>query len=56
RITCQCPVGQNSLRKKVDDIITDIEDTFPNARKNIAHAVQTYGSNKSATMSRPPRP
>jgi tRNA 2-thiocytidine biosynthesis protein TtcA len=47
RITCQCPVGQNSLRKKVDDIITDIEDTFPNARKNIAHAVQTYGSSKA---------
>jgi tRNA(Ile)-lysidine synthetase-like protein len=48
RIMCRCPVGQNSMRKRVDNLLEDIETLFPNARENIAQAGFTYGSNKAA--------
>jgi len=48
RITCQCPVGQDSHRKKVDAFIRDVERFFPNARTNLAKAGLLYGSNKAA--------
>lgn len=47
RITCQCPVGQNSMRKKVDGLISHIEEFFPNARENLAQASRNYGSDKA---------
>ncbi|MCE5293490.1 MAG: tRNA 2-thiocytidine biosynthesis TtcA family protein [Chlamydiales bacterium] len=47
RITCRCPVGQNSVRKKTDALINDIETLFPNARSNIASAGLIYGSQKA---------
>lgn len=47
RITCRCPVGQNSVRKKTDALIDDIETLFPNARSNIASAGLIYGSKKA---------
>lgn len=47
RITCQCPVGQNSMRKKVDQLLTEIEELYPNARANIANAGLKYGSKKA---------
>lgn len=47
RITCRCPVGQNSVRKKTDALINDIETLFPNARSNIASAGLIYGSKKA---------
>lgn len=47
RITCRCPVGQNSVRKKTDALINDIEALFPNARSNIASAGLIYGSQKA---------
>lgn len=47
RITCGCPVGQNSLRKKVDRLLNELEEVFPNARTNIAQAGLVYGSNKA---------
>jgi tRNA 2-thiocytidine biosynthesis protein TtcA len=49
RITCQCPHGQSSMRKKVDTLITDIEEYFPHARSNIASGGLRYGSNKACT-------
>lgn len=52
RILCRCPVGQNSMRKKVDDLLTEIEILYPHARANIAQAGLTYGSNKAM---KPPR-
>lgn len=48
RITCQCPVGQNSMRKQVDRMLSDMEELFPNARANIASAGLQYGSNKAS--------
>jgi tRNA 2-thiocytidine biosynthesis protein TtcA len=48
RITCQCPVGQNSMRKKVDLLVTEIEALFPNARANLANAGLIYGSDKAS--------
>lgn len=48
RITCRCPVGQNSMRKKVEDMLKDIETLFPNARANIAAAGLEYGSDKAS--------
>lgn len=49
RITCQCPVGQNSMRKKVDQLISEIEELYPNARDNISKAGLIYGSKKALT-------
>ena len=49
RISCQCPVGQDSMRKKVDRLLDEIEQFFPNARANLAKAGLTYGSNKALT-------
>lgn len=48
RIMCRCPVGQNSMRKRVDHLLEDVEALFPNARENIAQAGFIYGSNKAA--------
>ncbi len=49
RITCQCPVGQNSKRKVVDQILKEIETHFPHVRGNLARAGLLYGSDKAAT-------
>ncbi|MFI5343421.1 MAG: ATP-binding protein [Chlamydiales bacterium] len=49
RIMCRCPVGQNSMRKQVDQLLNEIEALFPNARENIAQAGLKYGSQKAAT-------
>lgn len=47
RISCQCPVGQHSMRKKVDKLLDELEELFPNARANIAGAGLLYGSDKA---------
>ena len=47
RITCRCPVGQRSLRKKTELLLQDIETLYPNARTNLAHAVHAFGSKKA---------
>lgn len=48
RITCRCPVGQNSMRKKADTLLEEISQIFPNARENLARAGLVYGSDKAA--------
>lgn len=48
RITCRCPVGQTSMRRKVDDLLNEIEELYPNARENIAKAGLLYGSDKAS--------
>lgn len=48
RILCRCPVGQNSMRKKVKDMIEDMEVLYPNARENLAKASLIYGSDKAS--------
>lgn len=47
RIMCRCPVGQNSMRRRVDQLLEEIEVLFPNARENIAQAGLLYGSDKA---------
>jgi tRNA 2-thiocytidine biosynthesis protein TtcA len=47
RIVCQCPVGQNSMRKKVKDLLNEIEEAFPNVRTNLAQACLNFGSKKA---------
>ncbi len=47
KITCQCPIGQNSVRKKTELILRDLEMQFPNIRKNLFQAGLVYGSNKA---------
>lgn len=47
RIMCGCPVGQQSLRKKTDELLKEIEELYPNARANIAQAGLLYGSEKA---------
>lgn len=48
RIVCRCPVGQNSMRKQVDQLLSEMESIYPNARENIAKAGLLYGSQKAA--------
>jgi tRNA 2-thiocytidine biosynthesis protein TtcA len=47
RITCQCPVGQNSLRKQTEKWIKELEETFPNLRQNLSQASFQYASDKA---------
>ncbi|MCC5833072.1 MAG: tRNA 2-thiocytidine biosynthesis protein TtcA [Chlamydiales bacterium] len=47
RATCQCPVGQNSMRKRVDRLLDELEELFPNTRANVAQAGLLYGSDKA---------
>lgn len=47
RVTCQCPVGMHSMRKKVDRLLSEIEDLFPFARANVANASLKFGSDKA---------
>jgi tRNA 2-thiocytidine biosynthesis protein TtcA len=47
RITCQCPVGQESLRRDVKDLLKILEESFPNVRTNLALASHAYGSDKA---------
>ena len=47
RISCQCPVGQNSRRKQVDRLLKAMEEVFPHARSNLAQAGLTYGTDKA---------
>lgn len=49
RITCQCPVGQNSKRKTVETLIRQIEEHFPHVRGNLARAGILYGSDKASS-------
>ena len=50
RAMCRCPVGQNSMRKKMDKLLEELEALYPNARENIAKAGLLYGSNKAANI------
>lgn len=47
RITCQCPVGQDSKRKTVDQLLTYMEQHFPHVRSNLAKAGLLHGSDKA---------
>lgn len=49
RIMCRCPVGQDSMRRQVETLLSEITQLFPNARENIAQAGLVYGSNKAST-------
>ena len=48
RVTCQCPVGQNSLRKQTENLISMLEETFPNIRENLSQASFHYASDKAS--------
>lgn len=48
RVMCKCPVGQNSMRRVTSDLLTQLEEDYPNARENLARAGLNYGSNKAA--------
>jgi len=50
RITCQCPIGQQSKRKKVDHLLTEMTELFPHARQNLAQASLQYGSDKASKI------
>jgi len=47
RIICQCPIGANSMRKKTENLLKEMEKLFPNVRKNLAQASLHYGSQKA---------
>lgn len=38
RITCQCPIGQHSMRRKTSELIDTLEHLFPNTRVNLSYA------------------
>jgi tRNA 2-thiocytidine biosynthesis protein TtcA len=47
RITCQCPIGQHSMRKKAAELLGEIQRFFPNASHNLFLAGMEYGSKKA---------
>ncbi len=47
RIVCRCLAGQHSVRKKTDQLLSSLEQIFPNARNNVATASLVYGSTKA---------
>lgn len=47
RVTCQCPVGQRSLRNSTKQLIQELEKTFPHTRENLSQASLVYGSKKA---------
>jgi len=49
RITCQCPVGVNSVRKKTETLLQKVESVFPNARVNLAQAGLQYSKKLGGT-------
>lgn len=49
RVTCQCPVGQNSKRKQVDKLLDEMGEIYPHARQNLSSASLLYGSEKART-------
>lgn len=48
RIMCRCPVGQHSMRRRIDQLLEEIETLFPEARANLANAGLIYGSDKAS--------
>jgi tRNA(Ile)-lysidine synthase TilS/MesJ len=50
RIMCRCPIGQNSMRRKVEEMIDEMEAHFPDARQNLARASLEYGSDKASKI------
>ncbi|MGE5196569.1 MAG: tRNA lysidine(34) synthetase [Anaerolineae bacterium] len=48
RISCQCPVGQESMRRQASQLIERLEEVFPNTRENLARASLSHGSNKAS--------
>jgi tRNA 2-thiocytidine biosynthesis protein TtcA len=46
-ISCSCPYGKNTLRKKAKDIISLIEKDFPNVCRNLANSALKFGSKKA---------
>lgn len=49
RLSCQCPVGQTSMRKKMASLLAEVEADFPSATKNCARAALKFGTKKAAT-------
>ncbi len=47
RAMCRCPVGQQSKRREVDELIESLSALYPNAKENIARAGFRWGSNKA---------
>lgn len=47
RVMCRCPVGQNSMRKQVDDLLTNLQESYPHARGNIANAALRHGTRQA---------
>jgi tRNA 2-thiocytidine biosynthesis protein TtcA len=47
RITCRCPVGQQSRRRQVKELLNQIEEIYPDARSNLAQAGLHFGSRKA---------
>lgn len=50
RIMCRCPVGQNSMRIKVEGLLKEMDALNPHARGNLAQASLTYGSDKASHL------
>ena len=49
RMSCSCPHGIESYRKKVDKALDHLTSLYPNARKNLSSAALTHGSKKALT-------
>lgn len=47
RMTCSCPHGIESFRKKTDKVLDHLTALYPNARNNLSAAALQHGSKKA---------
>ena len=48
RVMCRCPVGQHSMRRKAEELLEELEATFPGVRENLSRAGLLHGTRKAA--------
>lgn len=54
RITCKCPHGQTSMRKRTQALIEHLEEVYPLARLQLARAALAFGSTKALRPNKKP--
>lgn len=47
KILCQCPIGSKSKRRDVKDLIEMMQESFPNAKKNLSLIALKHGDDKA---------
>ena len=52
RMTCSCPYGAHSFRKKMESALDTLSAIYPNTRENLATAALEHGSKKACMITK----